>query len=366
MQYRDISIEEFVALAEKRRVVVFGTGRLLQRAWEQLVAHGMNADCVRLFMDNGRAGTSLTLGGRTWAIQSVEAGVRSIAPDDLILITPYEPFAAMSEQLEAYGLTNICCLYSLFEVQAMLAQGRREMYPTRRAAQPLIPRVIHYCWFGGREMPDWQKHCVASWHRYCPDYEFRLWNEENYDIHRCQYMADAYASGRMGFVPDFARLDVLYQYGGVYLDTDVELLRPLDELLYQSAFCGAQVGNAVNLGSGFGCVPGLEIIRELRDEYRTAVFRRADGTYELTSSPTYQTRTLARHGYRTDNTYQVIDDLAVYPSDVFCGPTCLTGRRDTTPNSYALHLPSLSWANLERISAAGRTLRMIQEKFVTA
>ena len=226
----------------------------------------------------------------------------------------------------------------------------------------MIPKVIHYFWFGTKEIPDDQKKCIESWHRYCPDYEFHLWNEENYDIHKCKYMEDAYASGRMGFVPDYARIDLLYQVGGVYLDTDVELLRPIDDLLYQPAFCCMQSNGVANLGSGFGCVPGLEIIREMRDEYLTAEFRRADGTYNLETSPAYQTRTLECHGFRPDNTYQIIEDMTVYPADVLCG-ACLNGKRETTQNSYALHLPSLSWADKERRAADEATERAIREKF---
>lgn len=363
MQYKDISVDAFVALTKTHRVVIFGTGRVLKKAWKRLAAQGMDAARIRLFMDNGCVGKTVELDGRVWQIQSVEFGVQDIQADDVILITPYDPFADMAEQLESYGLQNICCLYPLFDVQEMLEQGHRVLYPTRRAETPMIPKVIHYFWFGTKEIPDWQKRCIASWHRFCPDYEFRLWNEENYDIHSCKYMADAYASGRMGFVPDYARLDVLYQQGGIYLDTDVELVRPLDELLYQPAFCGTQPGGTVNLGSGFGCVPHLPIIGEMRDEYLTAEFRHDDGTYDLTSSPAYQTRTLKRHGFHPDNTYQVIGGMAVYPADVLCGGSCWNGKRENTQNTYAHHLPSLSWADDEKIVAMNRTLQAIQERF---
>lgn len=360
LQYKDISMEAFIELSKTHRIVIFGTGKLFRRAMPRFVECGMDLGSIRLLMDNGQAGKDVTACGRTWRVRSVKEGVREIAPDDIILFTPYDAFAVMSEQLEAYDLSNIACLYSLFDVWAMREQGNRVRYPTRRSDHPMIPKVIHYFWFGTKEIPDWQKKCIESWHRYCPDYEFRLWNEENYDIHKCKYMEDAYASGRMGFVPDYARLDVLYEQGGIYLDTDVELVRPLDELLYQPAFCGAQVGGTVNLGSGFGCVPGLEVIRAMRDEYFTAEFRRADGTYDLMSSPGYQTRTLERYGFQRNNRYQVIEDMAVYPADVLCGSVDMTGCREKTQNTYALHLPSLSWAGQRRITQAQKTRQMVQ------
>ena len=363
MKYQDISLEEFIALTQTHKVVIFGTGKLFQRAMPRLLSQGMKLDHIRLLMDNGSAGKNVTAVGQTWRVHSVEEGVRKLMADDIILITPGDAFAAIAEQLESYGLTNICCLYMLFDVHEMLQQGHREKYPLRRAESPLIPRVIHYFWFGTKEIPDWQKRCIESWHRYCPDYEFRLWNEANYDVHKIKYMADAYASGRMGFVPDYARLDVLYQYGGVYLDTDVELVRPLDELLYQPAFCGVQPNGTVNLGSGFGCVAGLPIIAAMRDEYITSEFRHADGTYNLTSSPDYQTRTLKRYGFHPDNTYQVIGDMAVYPADVLCGGSAWNGKRENTQNTFAHHLPSWSWADKEKIVAMNQTLQAVRERF---
>ncbi|RKW32245.1 MAG: glycosyl transferase, partial [Lachnoanaerobaculum sp.] len=102
----------------------------------------------------------------------------------------------------------------------------------------MIPKVIHYCWFGGKPLPKIARKCIQSWKRFCPDYEIVEWNEKNYDIHKNSYMEEAYLQKKWGFVPDFARLDIIYQNGGIYLDTDVELIRPLDELLYHRAYMG--------------------------------------------------------------------------------------------------------------------------------
>ena len=124
---------------------------------------------------------------------------------------------------------------------------------------------------------------MNSWKKYCPDYEIIEWNESNYDVTKNQYMYDAYKSEKWGFVPDYARLDIIYQYGGIYLDVDVELVQSLDELRYQDGFVGFEDQTEVNFGSGFGAAKGSRIIRELRDEYDRRKFVNEDGSLNLLS-----------------------------------------------------------------------------------
>ena len=102
----------------------------------------------------------------------------------------------------------------------------------------MIPKIIHYCWFGGAELPEKDRKCIESWKKFCPDYQIIEWNENNYDVTKNTYMYQAYQAKKWGFVPDYARLDIIYQHGGIYLDTDVELVKNLDSLLENDAFMG--------------------------------------------------------------------------------------------------------------------------------
>lgn len=132
-----------------------------------------------------------------------------------------------------------------------------------------IPKVIHYCWFGRGEKSELMKRCMESWKTYCPDWEIIEWNEDNYDVNFCPYTAKAYRENRMGFLPDAARLDIIYRHGGVYLDTDVELKRPIDELLEHEAWFGYGTDTEINLGSGFGAEKGHWLLEKLLQQYLT-------------------------------------------------------------------------------------------------
>ena len=130
-----------------------------------------------------------------------------------------------------------------------------------------IPKVIHYCWFGRGEKSELMQKCISSWKEYCPDYKIIEWNEDNFDINFCPYSAKAYEERRYGFLSDAARLWIIYQYGGIYLDTDVELLRSLDDLLGYEAWFAYGRATEINTGSGFGANKGNEFVKKLLDQY---------------------------------------------------------------------------------------------------
>ena len=131
----------------------------------------------------------------------------------------------------------------------------------------MIPKVIHYCWFGRGEKPELVIKCLKSWKDFCPDYQIIEWNEDNFDVDFCTYTAKAYREKRYGFLPDAARLKIIYENGGVYLDTDVELIHSLDELLSYPAWFGYGTATGINPGSGFGGEKGNRFIGKLLQQY---------------------------------------------------------------------------------------------------
>ena len=207
----------------------------------------------------------------------------------------------------------------------------------------MIPKVIHYCWFGKKSMPEKDRKCIESWKKYCPDHEVVEWNEENYDIHKNEYMEQAFHAGKWGFVSDYARIDIIYQYGGIYFDTDVELIRSFDVFLDNQMFCGFENAQYVAFGLGFGAEKGNHYLKELLDEYEKIRFLNADGTYNLTTCPVIQTEVLKRHGLVLNNEKQYLDECTVYPSDFFCPKSYRTGKIDITLNTYSIHHYNMSW-----------------------
>ena len=211
----------------------------------------------------------------------------------------------------------------------------------RISNKPLIPKVIHYCWFGGNPIPEKYKYWMKTWKKYCPDYEIVEWNESNYDYKKNQFMYEAYKAKRWGFVSDYARLDIIYDHGGIYLDTDVEMVRNLDDLLYQKGFFGMQGNLIVNNGLGFGAMPKLPMLKVMRDTYNGRKFIKEDGSYNLIASPHIDTKFFELLGLKKKNINQIIQDVTIYPAPV------LGGYIDTSmivsDDVYLLHHYVGSW-----------------------
>lgn len=217
-----------------------------------------------------------------------------------------------------------------------------------------IPKIIHYCWVGGNPKPQSVLYCIESWKRFCPDYEIREWNETNYDFSKNEYMRQAYEAKKWGFVPDYARLDIVYTHGGIYFDTDVELLQSLDALLNQDGFMGFEnTGDGeffVNCGHGFGAVPHNEVIRQARDLYDQVSFLKEDGTPNLLASPYYTTQSLRQIGLKQENQDQQLPGMMVYASDVLCPKNFRTGKVSRTSRTVSIHHFTASWVD-EKIKA---------------
>ena len=209
----------------------------------------------------------------------------------------------------------------------------------------MIPKKIHFCWFGGNEYPDIVKECMDSWVKKCPDYEIVKWNETNFDINQCPYVAQAYEAKKWAFVSDYARLKILYENGGVYLDTDVELLKSIDELLSNKAFMGFEHGLGVNSGLICGSEKGVLLFRELIDIYERTPFRRDDGTLNLKSCVEYTTELLVEKGLVKKNCRQVVQDICIYPIEYFCPKNQFTEKVNITDNTYTFHRYIGTWAD---------------------
>lgn len=212
-----------------------------------------------------------------------------------------------------------------------------EAFQIRHTEEMRIPKLIHYCWFGGSPIPDSYQKNIESWKKYCPDYEILQWNESNYDIRKNQFMYQAYQRKGWAYVSDYARKDIIYSCGGIYFDTDVEVLKPLDDLLHNEFFMGMDDVANINTGSGFGAVKGNGLIKELRDDYEGQVYVDDSGRIVGRVCGVYETAVMVRHGYRPENKCQPIEGGCVFPREILC-PISWIGMSDAyTDRTLTVH-----------------------------
>lgn len=211
-------------------------------------------------------------------------------------------------------------------------------------------KKIHYCWFGGNPLPDDAIKCINSWKEYCPDYEIVQWDESNFDVHSIPYIHEAYEQGKFAFVSDYARFQILYQHGGLYFDVDVELIRPMDEIIGFGPYMGAEVDGgsdgkmiAVNPGVGFMANPHMELLEEIIDAYKGFHFLNEDGTLNTKTIVEYTTEILVRHGLQNSEKIQDVAGFRIYPSEYFCPINYFTGEFVKTSNTYSIHHFNSSW-----------------------
>lgn len=209
----------------------------------------------------------------------------------------------------------------------------------------MIPKIIHYCWFGGNPLPDLAQKCIDSWKKFCPDYEIIRWDESNYDVHKNQFVENAYRSKKWAFLTDYVRLDVVYQMGGVYLDTDVELIKPLDSFLSYQCYMGMEQPGRVNTGLGFGSEKQHPFLLDNMKEYENTNFVRSNGKFSPQTCVDITSKLLEMRGLKKSNSLQIISNVVILPVDFLCPQDMETGKLVITDNSYSIHHYSASWKN---------------------
>lgn len=333
-------------LSNKSGVILFGAGRYLKHM-EKLFAGTLDKEKIIGIIDNDqkKCGKEITVMGRKLTIHSIEQLSTLYKENMVVLITivDYEPVLRQLKEAEELRKCICYCLVYMYLLEMEQMDIKKQLPATiKRTEIPLIPKAIHYCWFGKNPIPAQHRKWMESWKKLCPDYEIKEWNESNYDITKNKYMLQAYENEKWGFVPDFARLDIIYHYGGIYFDTDVELLKNIDDLLFQKGFAGFESDDRVAFGLGFGAVKGLPVIKKLLDFYNEMEFTDSlTGKMNMTASPIYQTQVLKESGLVANGEYQVVDDLTVFPRKVLNGRGI--EQNILSNDSRAMHHYAGSW-----------------------
>ena len=214
----------------------------------------------------------------------------------------------------------------------------------------MIPKVIHYCWFGRNSLPASAQKCIASWRKYLPDYKIKEWNEDNFDVNIIPYTQQAYEAKKYAFVSDYARFWVLYHYGGLYFDTDVEVIKSFDDIVDNGAFMGLEIDGtkegskiAINPGLGLGAEAGLPIYQEILKRFAKLDYYGKDGRQNNYTMIPMVTDLFLRNGLLANGQIQTLSSVTIYPQFFFNPYNDMTGELAVTSDSHSIHWYSATW-----------------------
>lgn len=355
------------AINGRRNVYCFGAGIALARFLREFQEYHLEEN-IKCVVDNSKKkqGTMIQECGKAIPVISFEQMLCEIVSGDVVLITT----ARIEEIIELLSKEKKlqdteCYLYNILRIEWYDDDRLKIAVPEKISTlqDQRIPKIIHYCWFGGKPIPEQYRKWMDSWKQYCSEYEIIEWNEKNYDVKKNKYVRQAYEQEKWAFVSDYARIDVVNEYGGIYLDTDVELIRNIDEMLKNQAFCGFESRQYVNYGLGYGAVKQYPLITEIKEYYDALSFVSEDGSLNLTPCPMIQTEVMKKHGLIENGEFQVVAGMAVYPSKMMCGmsPCSFRIQRDME-HTYAIHHFSASWVGEKRRDSRMATLSYMKQR----
>lgn len=340
---RDINIKQLKQLAKKMKILCFGCG-IQGKRMALILENWQCENNLKGYIDNDKKkiGKDIIIEERRYPIHSIEAAKRYLDSNTLLLITSLD-YKSIYEQL--LSMKDVGCLcVSIDEVAEIELLQSDYNCIIKESKEQLIPKKIHYAWLGNDKPYEIQKN-IEHWKELCPDYQFFEWNEKNYDISKNLYMKQAYENKAWGFVPDYMRLDVVYKYGGIYLDTDIKMEKKPDDLLYQKCFGCVDTSLVMNLGSGFGAIPKMGIIKELRDYYDNISFIKKDGSIDNTPCTIHSYLVLKHYGVKINNELQNVYGMNIYPM-IFQGACQHTRTKRVTEKTYWMHYGNMSWFNV--------------------
>lgn len=349
MRFVQKKIEDFAHELKGRKIIYcFGAGSALTRFLNEFHTYNLE-DNIKYVVDNSREKQGTMVQGikSQILIISLNRMLHEIKQGDVLLITTVHFPEIIALLRKEEKLKDIeCYLYAALRIEQYDYDRLKIAVPEKLSTYriPRIPKTIHYCWFGGKQIPAQYRVWMESWKKYCPDYEIVEWNENNYDVKKNKFLRQAYEIGKWAFVSDYARIDIVNEYGGIYLDTDVELIKNIDAMLMNDAFCGFETCQYVAYGLGFGAVRQNPILSDIKDYYDNLSFALEESTLNQMICPIVQTKIMKKHGLQCNGEFQVVKGMAVYPSRILCGmsPHSFRIQRDLE-YTYTIHHFTGSW-----------------------
>lgn len=341
-----------------KKIVIFGAGVIGTLTTPEILAsYRLISDAV-CYLDNDLRRQGSNVSTRYGELPVYSPQYLRTSGSNIVILLSISRYAEVLEQLNQMEcMREVSCyivpMMCITNFRPKGGQGVRF-----QSHEPLIPKIIHYMWLGGKPVPDNLRYCLNSWEKFCPDYEIIRWDETNYDVRKHPYMKQAYENKMYGFVPDYARLDILCQYGGIYMDTDVEVIKSLDDLLYQQAFCGVEKWQVINFGGCSGAVRGHKAVETLLNAREEIAFEEADGSLNKNTCGFYDTRVMLLHGYQMDGTNQSVLDMNIYTCDYFHPYDYISRQTDITGDTHTIHHFNGGWLDERMKKANEQTARI--------
>ena len=362
MKYKNATAKQFAQYVKitQKKIVVFGAGAVCKTYIPYIMAEYELLEKMLCIVDNNPAkqGEIMDFGKVKVPVKGINC-LKNCREDYCVIISNGDFYSVMKQLDEIDECRNkVCFIAAVMQLDRQYDRSLNTVY--KDFEMPKIPKIIHYCWFSGKPMPEVLRQCVETWKEYCPDYEFICWNESNYNLEKYRYTKEAYDLEKWGYIPDIVRLDVLYEMGGFYFDTDVKFLKNLDDLRYQEAFCGRERAGHVNFGGGSGCIVHSKVVKEILEFRKDVPFQLKNGQFNAEASGYYETAPLMKKGLKIEDINQKLDGINVYSSEFFSPYNYINGDNIKNGNTYSIHFFSGSWLE------GGETLRKeTRERYTT-
>lgn len=333
---------EFRNRVKQKLVFVYGAGRALESCLDIYFADVTIKGVID--RDTSLQGKLVRYQNKTTRIMGIDVFAQSVSEygvNNCILLVSSPFYAAdIIEQLDDVSALDGLETYLQVLIRNTLENTNCFDFPCK---QRIIPKQIHYIWLGKKEIPDKLKKYIDTWGKNNPEYKIYRWDESNYDFNKTDFMSEAYQAKAWGFVSNYARLDIVYQYGGIYLDTDVEVIRNFDCLLGNEAFFCMGSADRVNTGCGFGSVPHNILLKEMMNEYKGLHFDINKGGVGERPGHTFIIPPLKKRGFQIVNEYQRIDNVVLYPKEVM-SPLTIEGMPNFfSDKTVSIHHEEGSW-----------------------
>lgn len=363
MKKRNCSLFDLKTLSKQKRVVIFGMSKHLINILQREEILEINNIVYIVDNDVTIQGKKVNFLDKTLEVKPPTYLIKE--KDIMVLIAVGIPRNALAilHQMENLNLDDTVECYSLCVIEETQEYDDTIMENRNQSTQPQIEKTIHSFWFSGEKKPEKYQRCIDSWKKYCPDYKVIEWNASNYDITRNKYMLQAYERKRWAFVSDYARLDVVYNYGGIYMDMDVELLRSLDSLLDVDAFFSFDSGRFIDLGSGFGAVQGHPLIRKLLSEYGNIDFEEdlLEGKLAI-PQPTRLRPVFEGFGYEGNNRCQIVNGVLFMSPNYFrIISEGVEINKQLIGSEYAIHRHNAGWWDEKKRKQREESMSLLEE-----